>query len=205
MARKKRTLPKRQLEILLGRLETLENPQLGLEQYPVSPEAASELLYMAGFEHNDLEGNVIDLGTGTGRLAIGAALMGARETLGLDVDKRSVGIAARNGKKTQVEVDWVVGDLSAITGGFRTVLMNPPYGTRSPHEDTRFLSRAFELAPILYSIHKSSTRRFLFQFVKERGRKVDAVRSMSMQIPHLFDFHRKKLKAVSVDLYRISS
>ncbi|HYY90938.1 MAG TPA: RNA methyltransferase, partial [Candidatus Dormibacteraeota bacterium] len=64
---------KRQLEIQLTRLRILDTPKLKLEQYPVSPEAAAELLYMAGFEHNDLDGRVIDLGTGTGRLAIGAA------------------------------------------------------------------------------------------------------------------------------------
>ena len=70
----KRTLSKRQLEIRLGKLKILESPRLKLEQYPVSPEVAAELLYMAGFEHDDLHGKKIaELGTGTGRLAIGAA------------------------------------------------------------------------------------------------------------------------------------
>jgi len=204
LARNKRTPSKRLLEIQLGRLETLEKPQLGLEQYPVSPEAASELLYMAGFEHDDLDGQVVDLGTGTGRLAIGAALMGAREALGLDIDRQSIELAAQNEKKTKVEVDWVVGSLDSITGDFNTVLMNPPYGTRSPHQDIRFLSKAFELAHVSYSIHKSSTRSFLIQYVEERGRKVDEVRSMLMRIPHLFDFHRKKWEPILIDLYRIS-
>src|SRR5437773_1543724 len=70
----KRLPSKRQLEIMLSKLKILETPTLRLEQYPVSAEAAAELLYMAGFEHDDLEGRIIDLGTGTGRLAIGASL-----------------------------------------------------------------------------------------------------------------------------------
>ena len=205
MAPRKKIIPKRKLEIKLGNLEILKTPKLGLEQYPVSPEAASELLYMAGFEHQDLDGRVIDLGAGTGRLAIGASLMGATNVLGIDADKQSLQIARRNASAERVNIDWVVGDLESVTGDFRTVLMNPPYGTRSPHLDIRFLSRAFELAPVSYSIHKSSTRKFLIEFAGKNGRTVDEVRSMGMRIPHLFDFHRKKWETIQVDLYRISA
>ena len=203
---KEKKLPsKRQLEIQLGKLRILQTPQLRLEQYPVSPEVASELLYMAGFEHNDLEGRIIDLGTGTGRLAIGAALMGASDIVGLDVDGPSIYIAVRNGRESNVNVGWVIGDLNSVVGGFQTVLMNPPYGTRSPHMDARFLTRAFELAPVTYSIHKSSTRNFLTELAKKNGRRVDEVRSLEMRIPHLFDFHRKKWETIQVDLYRITT
>jgi len=201
----KKIIPKRQLEIRLDKLETLKTPKLGLEQYPVSAEAASELLYMASFEHNDLEGRIIDLGTGTGRLAIGAALMGASDIVGLDVDGPSIYIAVRNGRESNVNVGWVIGDLNSVVGGFQTVLMNPPYGTRSPHMDARFLTRAFELAPVTYSIHKSSTRNFLTELAKKNGRRVDVVRSLEMRIPHLFDFHRKKWETIQVDLYRITT
>ncbi len=204
MSSKKKIIPKRKLEIQLAKLQTLRTPSLGLEQYPVSPEAASELLYMAGFEHDDLEGRIIDLGTGTGRLAIGASLMGANEIVGLDVDKNSVKIAMQNADGAGADVDWIVGDVDSVMGGFQTVLMNPPYGTRTPHLDTRFLTKAFELAHVSYSIHKSSTRKFLLEFARKNGRKVDTVRSLEMSIPHQFDFHRQKWKPIEVDLLRIS-
>src|SRR6266436_9537121 len=99
----KTRLSKRQLEIRLGRLKILDRPSLKLEQYPVSSEAASELLYMAGFEHNDLDGRVIDLGTGTGRLAIGASMMGAREIVGVDVDERALVQAKENAQTAGVQ------------------------------------------------------------------------------------------------------
>ena len=205
MAQARRPLSKRQLEVQLGQLRMLEYPQLKLEQYPVSPEIASELLYMAGFEHHDLRGHVIDLGTGTGRLAIGADLMGAETVLGVDIDKRAIALADENARKVGVDVEWVISDLDGVRGSFDAVVMNPPYGTRTPHNDTRFLSRALELAPVAYSIHKSSTREFLMRFAKKKEWEVDTVRSMSMRIPHLFEFHRKKWEAIRVDLYRITS
>jgi len=199
----KTRLSKRQLEIQLGKLKILQKPNLKLEQYPVSSDAASELLYLAGFEHNDLDGRVIDLGTGTGRLAIGAALMGTEEVVGVDVDERALSIARENGESAGVRVEWVESDIERIDGRFDTVIMNPPYGTRTSHADTRFLKKAFQLAPVVYSVHKSSTRDFLLQFATESDWKVSMVRSMRMEIPHLLEFHEKKWAAVEVDLWRI--
>jgi len=199
----KAKLSKRQLEIQLGRLKILEKPNLKLEQYPVSSEAASELLYMAGFEHNDLDGRVIDLGTGTGRLAIGAALMGAEKVVGVDTDERAIALARENGETARVQVEWVESDIETVSGRFDTVIMNPPYGTRTSHADTEFLKKAIGLASVVYSIHKSSTREFLVQLVTRSGWQVDQIRSMRMDIPHLFEFHDKKRATVEVDLYRI--
>ena len=202
---KEQTVSKRQLEIQLAKLQILQGPQLGLEQYPVSPEVAAELLHMAGFEHQDLRGEVIDLGTGTGRLAIGAALMGSQRVVGVDIDERSIALARGNAMATGVKVEWELSDIDEVVGKFDTVIMNPPYGTRLPHLDLRFLDRAFELAPVSYSIHKSSTREFLKRVVGRKGRRVDEVRSMNLDIPHLFSFHRKRSEEVEVDIYRILS
>ena len=152
-----------------------------------------------------MEGETIDLGTGTGRLAIGAAIMGSKRVVGVDIDGRSIALARENAMTAGVQVEWFVSDIKEVVGRYDTVIMNPPYGTRSPHLDVMFLERAFELAPVSYSVHKSSTREFLRRFVGKRNRKVDAVRSISLDIPHLFPFHHKKWENVEVDLYRISS
>jgi len=199
------TVSKRQLEIQLGKLKILQNPKLGLEQYPISAEVAAELLYVAGFEHRDLQGKIIDLGTGTGRLAIGAAIMGSQKVVGVDIDKKAIALARENARATGVQVEWVVSDVAEVVGRYDTVIMNPPYGTRSPHLDVRFLERAFELAPVSYSIHKSSTREYLNGVIAKKNRRVDAMRNMTLNIPHLFPFHHKKWNNVEVDLYRIVS
>ncbi len=196
---------KRQLEVQLGKLKTLQTPSLRLEQYPVSPEVASELLYLSGFEHDDLKGRVIDLGTGTGRLAIGAALMGSSEVTGVDVDERALAIARDNAETVSAKVEWLLSDINDLHGRFHAVVMNPPYGTRTRHADAKFLEKAFQLAQVVYSIHKASTRDFLLRFVKNNGWAVEEARNMSMKIPHLFGFHWKKWQSVDVDLYRIVS
>jgi putative methylase len=203
MADKKRP-SKRHLEIQLGKLKILEKPNLKLEQYPISSEAASELLYMAGFERRDLGGRIVDLGTGTGRLAIGASLMGADEIIGVDIDERALAIARENAAMARAQVEWVHSDIEKINGKFDAVIMNPPYGTRTSHADKRFLEKAFQLAPVTYSIHKSATREYLAQFLTNSGCHVDQIRSMKMKIPHLFEFHAKKRRTVEVDLYRIT-
>jgi len=194
---------KRQLEIVLSKLKILETPTLRLEQYPVSPEAAAELLYMAGFEHDDLEGRIIDLGTGTGRLAIGASLMGSAHVVGVDVDARALELARENAKTAGVKVKWVQSTIDKLDGTYDTVIMNPPYGTRTIHADTRFLDKAFQIASITYSIHKASTRTFLDRYVNKSRRRIAETRSMSMKIPHLFSFHARRWKSIEVDLCRI--
>lgn len=199
----KRPPSKRQLEIHLGKLKILQPPILSLEQYPVSPEVAGELLYMSGFEHDDLNGRVVDLGTGTGRLAIGAALMGSRHVVGVDVDERALALARENAKTVNVKVEWLLSNISEVHGRFDAVVMNPPYGTRTSHADTKFLEEAFQLARVVYSIHKSSTRDFLLRFAESHEWRIDGVRNMRMKIPHLYSFHRKKWQTVDVDLYRI--
>jgi putative methylase len=132
-------------------------------------------------------------------------MMGSGKVVGVDIDEKSIALARENAIAAGVQVKWVVSDIKDVLGRYDTVLMNPPYGTRSPHLDVQFLEQAFELAPILYSIHKSSTRDFLRRAIERRNRRVDAVRSMSLEIPHLFPFHQKKWENVEVDLYRILS
>jgi len=183
-----------------------EDPDLSLEQYPVSPEVGAELLFMASFEHRDITGRkVLDLGSGTGRLAIGAGLLGAKEIVGVDIDPTSISLARDNASKLKVNVDWIVGDVAMVQGKFDTVVMNPPYGTRKEHADIEFLEQSFRYAETVYSIHKSSTRTFLRGFIDRHGRNVDAIRNVEMLLPHLFDFHQKKWTSISVDLYRITS
>lgn len=194
---------KRQLEIQLAKLKTLDTPNLKLEQYPVSSETAAELLYMAGFEHDDLNGSVIDLGTGTGRLAIGASLMGAPRVVGADIDANALAVARDNAATVNAKVEWVESSLDKVQGVYDTVLMNPPYGTRIIHADTKFLDKAFELAPVIYTIHKSSTRDYLVRHAKKSGHEIDLIRRMRMNIPHLFEYHTRKWKSIEVDLYRI--
>ena len=47
---------------------------------------------------------MVDLGTGTGMLGIGCALMGAASVLGIDADADALAIAAENCERADLEV-----------------------------------------------------------------------------------------------------
>src|SRR5258708_14863552 len=140
---------------------------------------------MAGLEHNDLDGRVIDLGTGTGRLAIGAALMVAKGVVGVDVDEQALTLAKQNADTAGVHIEWVQSDIEKIKGKFDTVIMNPPYGTWTIHADTGFLEKAFQLAPVVYSIHKSSTRNSPFRLWTSPASRFTQARPLRLRLHHL--------------------
>jgi len=80
----KRLVRKLDLEIALSKIEPHPSPKAYLEQYTIPPEVAAELLYIAAYTYDDIiDKTIADLGCGTGRLAIGSALLGAKETIGV--------------------------------------------------------------------------------------------------------------------------
>jgi len=89
-------MKKRHLEIILDSLKPHPKPKPHLEQYTMEGKLASEILFFA--KEDILNNFVIDLGCGTGKLAIGAKLVGARKVLGIDIDKETVEVAEENAK-----------------------------------------------------------------------------------------------------------
>ena len=130
--------------------------------------------------------------------------MGSSSVTGVDADSRALGLAQENAKMAGVEVEWVQSEVEEFDGSYDVVLMNPPYGTRKIHADRRFLDKSFQLAPVTYTMHKSSTRNYLAEYVQRAGRRIDEVRSMTLEIPHLFSFHRKSSESVQVDILRVT-
>lgn len=56
------------------------------------------------------EKSVIDMGTGTGILAILAKKLGAVETVGIDIDEFAIENAKENGELNGERIEWMVGD-----------------------------------------------------------------------------------------------
>ena len=85
---------KKELEILLEGLEPYPHPEVLLEQYSLPAVNAAEILWNAQLRYGDIAGRVVlDLGCGTGILAIGAALLGASRVIGVDVDCLALKVA----------------------------------------------------------------------------------------------------------------
>lgn len=223
----KRLVRKLDLEKAISKIEPHPTPKAHLEQYTIPSETAAEILYIAAYTYNDIIGKTIaDLGCGTGRLAIGSALIGARETFGVDIDRVAIKAAHKNAEKMNVKerTHWILADVDAIQGSFDTVLQNPPFGVQRRGADRRFLEKSLTLGHRIYSLHKGGKsnrdfikrlrRRgtrfipvppspFLKRFIEKHGGRIKAVYAMLMTIPHMFDFHRKQKHEFIVDLYII--
>lgn len=80
---------------------------------------------------------VLDLCTGSGVLAIGAAAQGAGEVVALDLSEAAVRCAQRNAVAAGARVDVEQGGLpeALVEGPFDVVLCNPPYVPTEPGVD----------------------------------------------------------------------
>jgi putative methylase len=204
----RRLVRKLDLERAISQIKPHPAPKAYLEQYTIPPEVAAEILYIAAYIYDDIiDKTVIDLGCGTGRLAIGAALLGAREAVGVDIDTVAVRLAQRNAEKLGVKEKtfWIVAEIDAMRGAFNTVLQNPPFGVQKRRADRKFIKKSLELGDKIYSLHKSGerNREFIKRFIEKHGGKVTGMFPMKIDIPKLFQFHTKRKRSVKVDLYRV--
>ncbi len=204
----KRLVRRLDLERAISQIEIHPMPQAYLEQYTISSRVASEILFIATYIYNDIiDKTVVDLGCGTGRLAIGAALLGAREIYGVDLDKVAVSVAQKNAKTMDVKekINWIKGDIDVIQETFDTVLENPPFGVQRTKADRKFIKKSLELGGRIYSLHKGgdSNREFIKRFIERHGGRVTGIFPLKMDIPRMFEFHTKRKRSVLVDLYRI--
>jgi putative methylase len=225
---RRRLVRKRNLEIALSKVEAHPTPKAYLEQYTIPASIAAEILYIAAYVNGDIiQKRIVDLGCGTGKLAIGTALLGAKEVVGVDIDKTAVKLAWKNATKLGVKdkTQWLIADIDAIHGAFDTVLQNPPFGVRKRKADRKFLQKSLEIAYRVYSLHKGKSSKelvrrleghrtqvvrvhpsaFLENFIDKHGGKIRAVYVMVMTIPYMFKFHRKRKHQFLVYLYIIET
>jgi len=223
----KRLVRKLELEMLLSQIEPHPSPKPSLEQCTVPADVAATMLHIAAYTHEDIvDKTVLDLGCGTGRLALGAAFLGAKQVVGVDIDKDAVKLAFENSLRTNLKekVQWITADIDVIHGSFDTVLQNPPFGVQRRRADRKFLEKALETGKVIYSLHKSPQKDnafikrlkasktgaasvapspFLKGFIEKHGGKIKAVYAMVMTIPHMFNFHTKRKHEFIADLYVI--
>ena len=138
-------------------------PKPELEQYATPVDIVAEIIKLANSQ-GDLTGNVVDLGCGTGRLAIGAALLGA-EVTGYEIDEDALELAKSYSKKHNLEIEWINLAIENINEKYETVLMNPPFGSQRPGADRAFLEKSLEIGKRILSIHMAETKNFVKDFV----------------------------------------
>lgn len=201
-------MKKKKLELLLQQLKPHPSPKPWLEQYTIPADAAVEVLFIAGVMHRDIVGKrVVELGCGTGRLALGAILMGASEVYGVDIDPEAVEEARRNQLQLGLNrnVHWIASDVECLRGKFDTAIQNPPFGVKRRGADRAFVKKALELAHVVYSLHKHEDKsiEFIKRMVEREGGRITGLFRLNLRIPWTFEFHRRKSYVVKVDLYRL--
>ena len=194
-------MKQRKLEMLLEEIEGFSDPELELEQYQTPSPLAAEIMHFA-YMQGDLDDSVQDLGCGTGILAIGAKILGARTVVGYDMDQKALEIANINARKFGVEIDFVFSDIADIEGHVKTTVMNPPFGARVKGRDRPFLSSALRTSEVIYSIHNRGSLAFIQKFIKPAIITHSYV--AKFPIKRIFDFHKKEREVIEVEIYRIT-
>jgi putative methylase len=201
---------RRALARRLGIVETFQDPTPELEQYATSPTVAASLVHVADQRGDLADATLVDLGTGTGMLALAAALRGARRVVGVDVDATALCIARENAARVAApgDVSWIVADATDLPLCFServTVLSNPPFGAQdgNRHADRSFLDQIQSIADVSYTVHNAGSREFVESFVADAGGTVTDAFAVELDVPKQFDFHTEATTTIDAEAYRI--
>lgn len=195
------------LAIALSRLASFENPQFKLEQYITPSQIAAEFLFMTVLAGK----KVVDLGCGTGILTIGAALQLAEEVIGVEIDESALSVAQVNlasvSDMIEAKVSFVVSQVGAsdIIEGLDVsdvdvVMMNPPFGVRQKNVDKLFLQHAIKMAPLIMSMHKTSTMEYLTDWMLRQGYTLEKRVDISYYLANTMKHHTKKKQYIEVTM-----
>lgn len=192
------------LEIGLSRVKGFPSPSARDEQYLTPPDLAARLIFHA-HARGDIGGRrVCDLGTGTGILAIAAAMLGASEVTGVDRDRGALVVAEENARMLRVSPHFIEGDVSdhdlaSRIGLFDTVVMNPPFGAQNRHADRPFLDTALVLAPRVYGIFNAGSKDFIASYLERRA-EIEEVVGGTLSMKRTFSFHTKDTRDTPVEI-----
>jgi putative methylase len=197
----------KQLEMALQRLAGFPRPRASLEQYQTPAPLAARLLYHAHSKGDIREKIVCDLGSGTGMIATGAALLGARQVKGVEIDPASVAVASENAALLDARVEFIVADVRDESvperlGPCDTVVMNPPFGAQKAHADRPFIDCAIRIAPVIYGIFNAGSTPFIEAYVAGRA-TIDERVGGTFPLRRTFAFHTNDVRDIRVEILRL--
>ncbi len=196
----------KQDEIVFQAFSGFKRPKPYLEQYQTPPGVAVRFLNMAAKDiYNKV---VVDLGCGTGILSIGSAIIGAKLTVGVDIDVSALKVAKRNLVLARsiygnLNVVFVNADIGRF--GFRcdTVVMNPPFGMQRKGQDKIFLESALKGAEVIWTLLGINSDPFVERVCRKFGYGYERVDDLEFPLKPSMKFHRKKVYRTKVSVYRI--
>lgn len=171
------------------------------------------IVLQVAHSYDEFEGQVVaDLGCGTAMLSIGAAILGACHVIGIDLDSDALEIAKENIDQFEdpsLPIDLIQSSVQALALQPRiyadTVVMNPPFGTRTKGADMDFLRAAFKISRhSIYSLHKTSTREHIGKIAVRdlKAKSAEVLAQLRYDLPATYKFHKQKSRDIEVDLWR---
>lgn len=203
---------KRALERQLATLADFSDPCAPLEQYTTPADIATHLIHLAALRGDLVDRCVLDLGTGTGVLALATAFHDPTRVVGIDLDPEVLTTARANERRLDppVDVAWLCGDVTqppvcVEDRGPVTVVMNPPFGAQAGNEgaDRRFLAAAADLATVSYSLHNADSRGFIEAFTADAGGTVTDAFDVQLSLDRQFAHHSDDRTIIPAEAYRI--
>jgi len=200
----------KQLEQHLQEVDEFDEPKILLEQYPTRPHIAACMIHTIASSFDDIEDRIIlDLGCGSGVLAIGCVMLGAGAVIGVDIDPDALDVCQQNLEAFDMDnVDLVNTSVRQIDSVMRdkveVVVMNPPFGTKhNKGLDLEFLEQGIKLATrAVYSLHKTSTRDHVLKKGESWGTKPQVVAELRYDLPATYKHHKKASVDIHVDFIR---
>ena len=193
---------KSQLAIALSMLKGFENPKVREEQYTVDSEIAATVLWEAFLAGKIEKKRIADLGCGTGLLGLGALLLQASAVFLVDNDKDALAAAKSNLSSIKSRF-FVKGkavflhqDISTFNEKPDAVVKTPPFGTKQRHADRAFLEKAFSVAPLVYSFHKTATLEFIARFAAKHGFRISRRFDFAFPLKATQSFHRRRIHRI---------
>lgn len=219
-------MQKRAVERALADVASFADPEASLEQYPTPTDVAAHLCHVAAMRGDVADALVVDLGAGTGRLALAAALYEPAAVVGLELDPDALATARRNERRVDppTPVWWLRADASrsplcfgefdgerAITPASVTVVANPPFGaqTGNEHADRAFLETVAATAgncslPVVsYTLHNEGSASFVESFVEDAGGRVTDAFAVTLDLDAQFAHHTADRVQIQTELFRV--
>jgi putative methylase len=198
-------MKQKDLEIILQKVPTYENPNPFIEQYMTPASIAADIIFIA-FGFGDIQDKqIVDLGCGTGIFSFGAKIANAIEVTGIDIDEQAINIAKNYAEKNKEDIEFITIDVKDVDTECDTVIMNPPFGAQKSNRwaDRGFIEKGFEISKVIYSLHLTKTIPFIEKLVSSLNGEIDFKKNYLFPIKHSYFFHKKKVENVDITLLRI--